>query len=314
MPNEGFYSDYTSTGSRNTPGAIGLPVEFLYEDPDNEDFACNSGPVGAAVCDRDGMRSQQITYIQNYMRDFENALDALEEVDSLEGLRARINVDSFIDYLLFTELTKNPDGYRHSTYFYKDRDTDGGDTLGKLTMGPFWDYNIAFGNGYECDGTSTSGWQFVCENPGDGLPVPFWWRKLTTNAEFRERLATRWEQLRADGGAFSTARITAWIDTEVRTLNMRGAADRNFKQWVVLGRQIPPGRHDENITTYDGEINQLKSWITDRGTWMDSNLPSMGNEFMVQGLPDASGAAMGVVGGAAVVVPLVIVALITVLM
>ena len=47
---------------------------------------------------------------------------------------------------------KNIDGYRLSTYMYKDRD----DNDGKLTMGPFWDYNLGFGNSENCDGGITS--------------------------------------------------------------------------------------------------------------------------------------------------------------
>ena len=38
---------------------------------------------------------------------------------------------------------------------YKDRDDNGG----KLTMGPFWDYNLAYGNANYCDGWETDGWQ-----------------------------------------------------------------------------------------------------------------------------------------------------------
>lgn len=50
-----------------------------------------------------------------------------------------IDIDSFIDFFIVNELTKNIDGYRLSTFLHKD-------TSGKLKMGPIWDFNLSFGN------------------------------------------------------------------------------------------------------------------------------------------------------------------------
>ena len=113
----------------------------------------------------------------------------------------------------------------------------------------------------------------------------------------------------------STSEIHKFIDKQAQILNPKcrtpegaGAAKRNFDRWDVLGRQIPPGRHDERITTYEGEIEQLKSWINARATWMTSNLPSDKNEFMIQGVQDANGGAVGVAGSATLVMALVMTA------
>ena len=62
--------------------------------------------------------------------------------DSLIGYSKYIDVNSFMDLYIINELSRNIDGYRLSTYMYKDRDDNGG----KLSMGPLWDYNLAFGN------------------------------------------------------------------------------------------------------------------------------------------------------------------------
>ncbi len=52
--------------------------------------------------------------------------------------RHLVDEQSFVDYHLGTEVTKNPDGYRGSVYFSKER-------ARKLQLGPMWDYNEAFG-------------------------------------------------------------------------------------------------------------------------------------------------------------------------
>ncbi len=49
-----------------------------------------------------------------------------------------------IDFMLVNEIGKNVDGYIFSTYLYKEKDKQG--QLGKLVMGPLWDFNLAFGN------------------------------------------------------------------------------------------------------------------------------------------------------------------------
>ena len=47
-------------------------------------------------------------------------------------------------------MTKNIDGFRLSTYFYKDRN-------GKITMGPVWDYNLSLGNADYINGNVPTG-------------------------------------------------------------------------------------------------------------------------------------------------------------
>jgi hypothetical protein len=55
-----------------------------------------------------------------------------EFTDPVNGYTRYIDVDSFIDFFIVNEVSKNVDGYRISTYLHKQRDSDGG----KLFMGP----------------------------------------------------------------------------------------------------------------------------------------------------------------------------------
>ena len=49
----------------------------------------------------------------------------------IKGYRKWINVESFIYYWILNEVSRNVDGYRLSTFLYKDKDSKGG----KLTIG-----------------------------------------------------------------------------------------------------------------------------------------------------------------------------------
>ena len=97
------------------------------------------------------MLPQQLDYIEHFMDSFEYALAGPNFTDTLIGYSKYIDVNSFIDLYIINELSKNIDGYRLSTYMYKDRDSNDG----KLIMGPFWDYNLAFGNADYCNGGIT---------------------------------------------------------------------------------------------------------------------------------------------------------------
>ena len=49
------------------------------------------------------------------------------------------------------------------------------------------------------------------------------------------------------------------------------AAGRNFDRWDILSSHVWPNSYVGN--TYPNELDYLKSWIQDRFTWIDNNLP-----------------------------------------
>ncbi len=207
----------------------------------------------------------QANYIENYITSFENALNGPNFTDTILGYRNYTDVLSFIDFFIINELTKNVDGYRLSTYMYKDKDSKGG----KLTMGPLWDFNLALGNANYCNGSVTSGWEvdfnYTCS--GDNWLNPFWWERLSQDTTYNNQLRCRWENLRLNELHLDT--ILNYIDTVVAYLNE--SQQRNFQQWPVLGTYVWP--NDFIGTTYASEITYLKNWITSRIAWIDNNIP-----------------------------------------
>jgi len=95
----------------------------------------------------------QVDYINRYIDEFEEVLMSDNYDDPVEGYAKYIDIDSYVNTILLNELTRNVDGYRLSTYMYKDKDSKGG----KLTMGPTWDHNLAWGNADYCNGSNTTG-------------------------------------------------------------------------------------------------------------------------------------------------------------
>ena len=75
----------------------------------------------------DDINYQQKEYIQDYINNFEKLMKSNEYSDPITGFPSIIHWDSFIDFFIMQEITKNIDGYRLSTYLHKDKDSDGGE-------------------------------------------------------------------------------------------------------------------------------------------------------------------------------------------
>jgi phosphoenolpyruvate synthase/pyruvate phosphate dikinase len=59
-----------------------------------------------------------------------------------------------------------------------------------------------------------------------------------------------------------------FIDNTI--LYLGEAIDRNYAKWPVLGEYVWPNYYIGE--TYEDEVNYLKSWITERVTWIDANI------------------------------------------
>lgn len=208
---------------------------------------------------------QQADYIEAYVDSFETALLSANPADTTTGYPHFIDVTSFADHLLMTELVKNGDGLRISTFYYKDKNSNGG----KLKAGPLWDYDISMGNGNYCDIWRVDGWVHrfgeVCG--GDGYQVSGWWEKLMNDVHFRHVLRCRWEELKT--GPLSLAAINARIDSLSGHLNE--SQGFNFTVWPILGAYVWPNHYI--AADYAGEVDTLRWFLQERWAWLDANLP-----------------------------------------
>lgn len=236
-PNDGWYSSFS-------------PWKFFaYDSPDY-----------------DVIQPEQSNYIRNYISEYEQMMNASDYADNY---RDYVDVDSWVDYFLVSEIGKHIDAYKLSFFMYKEKDSNGG----KLHFGPIWDFNLGFGNfDFECP-PQPQGWAYqfpdFCYTPH-----PFWVEKLTEIPQVSHQIDCRWAQMRA--GAWHTDSLIQLIDENVETLSE--AQVRNFERWQILGNYVWPNNFVGQ--TYEEEVDFLKNWLTQRLNWMDANM--LGNcDFFV---------------------------------
>ncbi len=223
-------------------------------DPGDTGFRTSRGTELRYVYPKeDEITPAQAAWIRGYLDDFEAALWGSRFKDPDVGYARYIDVGSFIDHHILVELTKNIDGYRLSTFMFKDRD-------GKLNMGPIWDYNLSLRNANYLEGWLSRGWYYPLLSSSD---YP-WYPRLFQDEDFAQAYQDRWAQLRAR--ELLTPVLMASIDDA--TALLRESAARNFSRWNILGTYVWPNPNPL-ATTFEQEVNLMKSWLDDRLRWWD---------------------------------------------
>ncbi|MCF8380069.1 MAG: CotH kinase family protein [Bacteroidales bacterium] len=239
---DGFYS------------AIRPSVFYEFQDPDYNELL----PV-------------QKQYLKDYIYEFERIVKYPEF--NLQFLDY-IDVPSFADYWIATEIFKHIDAFKLSFYMYKRKDSNGG----KIHFGPIWDMNLGFGN-FDF-GTLTpdpDGWSYI--RAESSSIRPFWIIDFLETDLISNEIACRWKELRE--GPLATDSLLQFIE-ENRDI-IEEAQMRNFERWPVLGSYIWPNNYIG--PTYNAEMQYLKTWLIERLYWMDTNMvgicypDGMGNNF-----------------------------------
>lgn len=197
------------------------------------------------------LATQQSTYLRNYFQSFEDALFNEANTNfSTRSYQNYIDSTSWADHGIFCMLAKNVDALRLSAYFYKDRN-------GKMHAGPLWDFDRSV-NSTDGRDNDTNTWS----GTGDGTNyfTFAWWEKLFADVEFRQTYVDRWQALRK--GPLATANVNAVLDgylAEFKPADADNPAARDYARWYSAG--------SNNIST---EINAMKSWLSTRSAWVDS--------------------------------------------
>jgi hypothetical protein len=238
-----------------------------------------TGGIPLETQDPEVLNSPQLNYLRGYLNGFESALNGANFADPTNGYQAFIDRDSFIDNQWWVEVAKQIDGYRISTYYYKDRG-------GKIVNLPLWDYNLSLFNADYSAGDTPTGWYYTTVS-GSNYP---WYPRLHQDVNYRVRHWDRYWELRrtifANTGAGPENFLNLIDSTAAELLNggsgnvgnntpampaeQENAVMRHFRRWRILGTYVWPNPAGfAQRTTYQSEITAMKNFINARLAWID---------------------------------------------
>jgi CotH kinase protein/Secretion system C-terminal sorting domain len=232
----------------NKPGG---DVHFVYYDPEPDELT-----------------TQQKAYLKKFVDSFERVLYNPGFKDRTSGYRAYLDVNSFADYFILGELSRNVDAYKKSRFYFKDKDSNGG----LIHSGPPWDYDWAWKDITEdCihfNQTDGSGWAYRVNDCVDWPIPPSWEIRLLQDDEFANKINTRYFKLRKT--ILGETYLYNVIDSVASLLNE--AQERHYRKWPILGINVGTGEYGEQPGTFAGEIEKFKGWIARRLAWLDDNM------------------------------------------
>jgi subtilisin-like proprotein convertase family protein len=220
----------------------------------------------------DEMVPEQKEYIAGFINEFEKALYSTDSSNSVSGYRAYADVNSFVDYFIVNELSRNNDGFKKSSYFYKDKDKASG--ISKLFAGPVWDFDWAFKNIEGCaifEATDGSGWAHHINDCYNDVNSTGWYVRMMQDRFFQHVLRCRWNSFRTT--ILDTNSLFKYIDATCLSY-LNAAQKRHYENWGHLGANNAAPEVEPIPTTYAGEVRALKEWLKKRLAWLDANIPS----------------------------------------
>ena len=185
---------------------------------------------------------------------FEKALYSFDHDTADYGYKKWIDVDSFVDYFLINEFTRNTDAGMFSTYIYKEAG-------GKFKL-CVWDFNNACDN-YQERALGAESFFMVKRS---------WYFMLFKNEEFVVQTLRRYEQLRET--VLSSDYLMDYIDSALAYLGP--ALERNNQRWAVeIAGWDGLSGEGRNPHSHEEAVEQLKEWLLKRGAWLDENIHSL---------------------------------------
>lgn len=247
---EGLYvlCDHLKTGSHRVDAEYLMEIDSRAEEEDIKLEVPNL-PQPVVLKDPDDISYASQEYI--YISEFMNSVDALLYSDKYssasEGYRTVMDVDSFVDWYLINEISKNNDAV-FLTSCYMNHSADG-----LLYMSPVWDFDIAFGNVNYNDNEKT-----------DGLWVAdaTWYQRLLTDPYFEEKVRTRFMFYYG-----KKAELLKFIDDYAAYL--KPYIDSNEERWHTMDQLL--WANNEVFDTYEEYVASLKKWLSARMDWMKMN-------------------------------------------
>lgn len=191
-------------------------------------------------------------FIEDYLKTFYDTLKNKNDYSHL------IDDSTFIDWFIVEEVFKNVDSGYSSVFMYKDKN-------GLLKMGPVWDFDLSTGNqGHEKDPNmrGPEGWYTSLDYKN------IFYYYLMQYPSFRQKLKIRWNEI------YELHLITLLDKIYQASDSITRSRYDNFVLWDIIGKNNDWYTAPEvlNITTYEGQVQFLYSYLNERLNWLNEEI------------------------------------------
>ena len=211
--------------------------------PEFNDITFNVDHIGPAVSIKDPdveIDDADYNYIKNYLADADAALFGSRFKDPVEGWQKYLDINSFVDWYLINEITKNMDADFSTSCFMNLKRGD------KLKMGPLWDFDLAMGNVYDTQVSSPDGLWVIRSQ---------WYSRLFQDPAFVARVKDRFNY-------FYSRQEDIFKEINLNAQYLKYSVRENNNKWNILYTSIGP--NTDVWGSYVNEVQQMKNWLTQR--------------------------------------------------
>ena len=171
-----------------------------------------------------------------------------------------LDTNTFLRHFIVGEMSGNTDTY-WSVYMYKKRLND------TIFTGPVWDFDLAFENDQRTYPINNKS-DYIYRSGGSttGNMRTFTDRIVINDAASKRQLVAIWDEIRHNG--LTEERLINYIDSLASEIY--DSQRLNFIRWPILNERVH--QNPRTWGGFDGEVDNVKRYIRERLTWMDTRL------------------------------------------
>jgi hypothetical protein len=210
-----------------------------------------SEPINIKEPENISVGDDNYNYITAFMSKADSVLYSSNFTDPDNGWQKYIDMDSFVDWYLINEITKNNDALMYSSCYMNLK------RGGKIKMGPLWDFDLAMGNLY---------YNVTCYYDGLWMRYAEWINRMFDDPVFVSKVKERFDY------------FYGRKDDIMRTINenaqyLRYAVKENENRWHTFYEFTWPNY--DIWGSYQNEVQSMKEWLNSRFEWLKAEFDKM---------------------------------------
>ena len=194
---------------------------------------------------------ENFNYAKEYLTNADNVLFSDNFTNPSEGWQKYLDMESFVDWYLINEITKNNDAIFYSSCYMNLR------RGGKLKMGPIWDFDIALGNVNYND-------NFIEE--GSWIKKIQWYSRLFEDPAFVAKVKERFAY-------FYRHREYIMRNINENAEYLKYSVQENENRWHTFYTYTWPNY--DIWGSYMNEVQSMKTWLSKRFEWLKNEFEKM---------------------------------------